>query len=381
MKSDKYTILFLSTWFPSEIFPFRGDFVKRHAKAVSLYSKVVSFHVIKDKNLTTKYNLTEHSENNYHELIYYFNSKWFSKLSYLFYYFKGFNYIRKKYGNPDLIHANVLYPIGIVAYILSSIYKIPYVFTEHWTGFLNNTFKGFSRFNKSIYCYIGKKAKYIIPVTHNLKDSMIESGINGNYDVIPNVVETDIFKWGDVANQGKKQILHVSHIRDDHKNISGILRVVSKLSKTRKDFVLSIIHSEGNEKIIELAHSLNLIGSFVKFLGKKDYSEVAQYMAQSAFLVLFSNYENLPCVIVEALASGLPVLSTDVGGIHEHLDLEKGILIKKGDENALLEKMNYLLDHHNDYDKKALRNYAVSNFSYEKIGQEYSNIYRTVLND
>lgn len=380
MKSDKYTILFLSSWYPTRLFPFRGDFVKRHAKAVSLYSKVVCFHVIKDENLTSKNEISESNDKDFHEVIYYFNCKWFSKLNYIFYYFKGFNYIKKKFGKPDLIHGNVLYPIGVIVFLFSSVYKIPYIFTEHWTGFLNDTYKRFSRIKKSIFKYVGKKAKYIAPVTCNLKESMIELGLNGNYVVIPNVVETNIFKWKEIKDHGKKSILHVSNIRDKHKNISGLLRVISKLSVIRQDFVLNIIHSEENEFLKDLSDSLNLTDSFVKFCGKKDYNEVAEYMSESVFLVLFSNYENLPCVIVEAFASGLPVLSTDVGGIREHLDSKKGILIKKGDEKALFDKMNYLLDNYQDYDKVLIHDYAISNFSYKKIGQKYHKIYQGILN-
>lgn len=380
MKSDKYTILFLSSWYPTRLFPFRGDFVKRHAKAVSMYSKVVCFHVIKDENLVAKYEISESNINDFYEVIYYFNCKWFSKLNYLLTYLKGFNYIRKKHGKPDLIHGNVLYPIGVIVFLLSFVYRILYIFTEHWTGFLNDTFKQFSRFNKLIFRYIAKKAKCIVPVTRDLKESMIESGLNGNYVVIPNVVETNIFKWKEIKDHGKKSILHVSNIRDEHKNVSGLLRVVSKLSVIRQDFVLNIIHSEENEFLKDLSNSLNLTDSFVKFCGKKDYNEVAEYMSGSTFLVLFSNYENLPCVIVEAFASGLPVLSTDVGGIREHLDDKKGILIEKGDEKALFDKMNYLLDNYQDYDKVLIHDYAISNFSYKKIGQEYHKIYQSILN-
>ncbi|HAF30466.1 MAG TPA: hypothetical protein DCG75_15595 [Bacteroidales bacterium] len=380
MKSDKYTILFLSSWYPTRLFPFSGDFVKRHAKAVSLYSKVICFHVIKDENLTVKEDKLETIDENLHEIIYYFKSKWFSKIIYLVIYFKGLKYILKKFGKPDLIHGNVLYPIGIIVFLFSVIFKIPYVITEHWTGFLNSTYEKFPMLKKTIFNYIAKKAKLILPVTANLKEAMIEAGIKADYKVIPNVVETSIFRYEDINSQGEKIILHISNLRDDHKNISGLLKVISKLSIKRQDFVLNIIHSEENELLKELSDSLNLTGTFVKFCGRKDYNEVAEYMSQSAFLVLFSNYENLPCVIVEALASGLPVLSTDVGGIREHLDNKKGILIEKGDEEALLIKMNYMLDHFQEYDKKMLHDYAVSNFSYEKIGFDFNTIYRDILN-
>ncbi|MDK2978724.1 MAG: L-malate glycosyltransferase [Bacteroidales bacterium] len=381
MQSDKYTILFLSSWYPTRLFPFRGDFVKRHAKAVSLYTKVLCLHVIKDQSLKRKYEIVENNNaENLVEVIFYFNSKRLSKLKYIYYYIRGMQYIQKKFGKPDLIHANVLYPIGSIVFMLSVLYKIPYIFTEHWTGFLNGTYQRINFFKRRFYNYIGKKARKVIPVTANLKKAMMASGVHAKYAVIPNVVETDIFQHQSKPDEYKKSILHVSNIRDEHKNISGLLRSISKLRLIRQDFVLNIINSEENEALIKLSDSLGLTGNYVNFCGKKEYAEVAQYMAKSAFLVLFSNYENLPCVIVEAFAAGLPVLSTDVGGIKEHLDKEKGILIEKGNEEQLVEKLNFMLGHYQDYDKQLLANYAYENFSFEKVGYKYLKIYQEVLN-
>ena len=97
--------------------------------------------------------------------------------------------------------------------------------------------------------------------------------------------------------------------------------------------------------------------------------------------MLFSNFENLPCVIVEAFASGVPVLTTDVGGIAEIVSPERGILIKAEDEEALLKGMVQMLDTSQDYDRKAIRQYAITTFSVEKIGsqifEQYQNVVKT----
>ena len=95
--------------------------------------------------------------------------------------------------------------------------------------------------------------------------------------------------------------------------------------------------------------------------------------------MLFSNFENLPCVIVEAFASGVPVLSTSVGGIAEILSPERGILIPQGDEEALLRSMNQMLDHCQEYDRKAIREYAISTFSNEIIGNQIFEVYKEVM--
>jgi glycosyltransferase involved in cell wall biosynthesis len=106
---------------------------------------------------------------------------------------------------------------------------------------------------------------------------------------------------------------------------------------------------------------------------------VAQAYQEADFLVMFSNYENLPCVIVEAFASGVPVLSTNVGGIPEILSTKRGIMIHPGDEDALLQGMNSLLDHSNEYNHEAIRAYAIEHFAAQNIGQQIFDVYQTVV--
>jgi glycosyltransferase involved in cell wall biosynthesis len=96
--------------------------------------------------------------------------------------------------------------------------------------------------------------------------------------------------------------------------------------------------------------------------------EVAERMKRSDCFILFSNDENQPCVIAESFASGLLVISTNVGGVSEFLPENFGILLDFPNEN--------LLDEHH---RNALQSYAERTFSVEKIGEQYSEIYADIL--
>jgi glycosyltransferase involved in cell wall biosynthesis len=131
------------------------------------------------------------------------------------------------------------------------------------------------------------------------------------------------------------------------------------------------------EHWIQQASSLGIRSDSIDFFGEISWEEVARKMESSHALLLFSNYENLPCVIVEALACGLPVISTRVGGISEHINPERGILVDRGDEDALAKAIDSMSSNIDQYDKEALRKYAVERFSNEAVATAFVGLYKS----
>ena len=299
------------------------------------------------------------------------------KLKMLRMYQYGLNYIKKRFFKPDLIHLHVAYPLGQVALLWKKLYGYKYVLTEHWTIYQpQNKDVLVGKLKKKIV-KIANNASLIMPVSLDLQHCMEGHGIHNRFRVIYNLVNTDTFKLGTSHQGSKKQMLHISTLRDEAKNFSGILRVIERLWQQRQDFELHVIHDYEAPEFKAFVKEHNLLDCVI-FHGKKTSEEVAQAYQNADFFVLFSNFENLPCVIVEAFASGVPVLSSAVGGIAEILSPERGILVPSGDEEALLQGMNNLLDHSQDYDREAIRNYAVNTFSNIIIGQQIFEEYKKV---
>jgi glycosyltransferase involved in cell wall biosynthesis len=310
-------------------------------------------------------------------------------------------YIKKRFFKPDLIHLHVAYPLGQVALLWKKLFGYNYVLTEHWTIYQPQNKDVFVGGLKKKIVKIANNAELIMPVSLDLQRCMEGHGVNNRFKVIYNLVNTDMFKLRQPpcidsslpTNQRgndmqgcatennmhvwKKHILHISTLRDEAKNFSGILRVIERLRQQRDDFELHVIHDyDAPEfKAFVTEHHLE---DCVIFHGKKTSAEVAEAYQQADFFVLFSNFENLPCVIVEAFASGVPVLSTAVGGIAEILSPERGILIPQGDEDALLQGMNQMLDHCHEYDREAIREYAIKTFAARNIGQQIFEEYEKV---
>ena len=380
-------VLFISQWYPHRYDLMAGLFVQKHAKAVSLYCDVKVLYVYADENIDN-FEIKKSGHLNFSEVVVYYPNKRnklfykFSKtINYIRAYWKGYKQIKEDGFIPDIVHANILTRTAFVAYVLKIWKGIPYVITEHWSRYLpnRNAYNGFLR--KRITELVVKNAKAVLPVSENLMHAMKTHNLqNSNYKVINNVVDDYFIDEISVVHRLKKRIIHVSCFDEEAKNVSGILRATYALSKIRQDFELIIIGKGVDyENVYAFAQTLNFQPGIIHFLGEKTPEEVANWLQNSDFFVLFSNFENSPVVISESLVCGKPVLSTDVGGISELVNSSNGILIQAGNEIELQEKMNYLLDHNLDYDSEKIKQEAKEKFCFRSVGQKILNAYLSAL--
>jgi len=336
MNNNFKHILFLPRWYPHLFDPMFGLFVKKHAEAVSLYNKVSILYVQVISNQGKFVKKQSIKEENINTLIYYYrnsNNKTWNVLRFWYYLIIGFCLLKKENGNPNLIHVHILTRLGIFALFLKKIYNIPYVITEHWSRYLPvpGTYKGWLR--KLMGRIVVKNAKAILPVSKNLAEAMQKHGlINENYHIVPNVVEDYFFQANkqNVTNS-KTTFLHVSTFEDRSKNISGILRSIKSLSDSDADFEFWFV-GEGMDfdSLKTYAKELAIPKEQIIFLGLKQGQELVDLYNKVDYLVLFSNFENIPVVINEAQACGLPVIATRVGGIPEIINDNAG----QGDDHG-----------------------------------------------
>ncbi len=389
---NRRNVLFLPKWYPDRKQDQNGNFIQQHAQAIAQYANVVvvyanhsdfkggglvQFEFKKDGGIPT--------------FLFYYKQHitgigFIDKLIKMVLYFsclsRGFRIASRIYGRPDLIHVHVLLRTGIFARYKCLTTGLPYIITEHWTLYLQQNAYKIGLLRKWLTWWVVKNAAAVNTVSEDLKKAMQNLGFqNKNYTVIPNVVDTATFypeKHTDFA--GKIRFLHVAVFNEKAKNLSGLLRTFQQLIKSEPNAELHIIgFGEAEEKLKDLAKELGLLNSSVFFEGKKETPEVAEYMRNSEVFVLFSNFENLPCVLIEALASGLPVISSNVGGISEMIGREQGILVPPRDEKALLQALQFMAKNHQEFPKEKLREYAENKFSYAAVNNQFAALYESVL--
>ncbi len=383
-------ILYLPRWYPHRYDPMMGLFIERHGLSVLPHADISVLYVHADDKLKGKTYEVVHSEKGlFTKRIYFkkssikpaFLANLINSWRFAFSHFKGIRMIRRERGKENLVHVHVLTRCGVIARLNKLIHGVPYVITEHWTRYLPNmdTYAGTVR--KLATQQVVRYASAVLPVTANLRDAMIDNKLrNDNYVVIPNVVDVEKFKPIAVKSERqRKKIVHLSCFTDKQKNISGILRIMKKLSLQRNDFELTLIgDGEDFNKMHQLADEMQLTDMVVKFAGLKEGQELVELLRQADLMIMFSNFENLPVVILESYACGVPVVSTRVGGIHEHLDDRLGQLTTAGDEEEFVTTLNDTLDNLSRYKSETIRRYAVDHFSNDVIGQSLFELYQQV---
>ena len=386
MNKERKHIIFLARWYPHRYDPMFGLFVQRHAEAAALFNDITVIYCQEQRALSIEHNAhnsqpTAHCnfeivrtlENNVDTIrVYYKKPK--NKILSLLRFYRANMKALKMCKPADMIHVHILTRLGVIAWIQKLLHKTPYIITEHWSRYLpGNGFGGFLR--KLFTKIVVRNAETVTTVTENLANAMRNHGLkNDNYVVLPNVVNLDMFHISE-KNNAPCKIIHISCFEDKSKNISGLLESLKIIDDKGIDFQCTLI-GEGMdlELMKEKAQNLQLINK-VSFTGLLQGQELADKLSSGDFLVLSSNYENMPVVILEALASGLPVVSTNVGGIKEMVDETKGILVEPKNKEALAEAMIKMIETHKEYDANYLRNSVIEKYGYESVGRFLSRLY------
>jgi glycosyltransferase involved in cell wall biosynthesis len=381
---QKRNILFLSSWYPNRIKPTHGNFVFQHALAASQFHHVQMLYVCLDDQLKGGVEIVQ-SNGSFPTTIAYIpksnipliGSIW-NNLRIILCYFNLLQGLKKKGFHPELIHANVVYPIGIIARLLSIRHKIPYIISEHWTCYHQEAYPRPSKIQQILTRMVANKAKMILPVSEDLANAMRRSGIRTHMNVVYNVIDTSLFIPGEKSKRLGNQLVHVSSLDPIQKNPRLLFSAFAELIKWNPELHLHMV-SDGDFSIFHEELTQRNIQQNIVFHGTLDAAGIAALLKDSDLFVLTSRFENLPCVLIESISAGVPIVSTNVGGIHEIIDLEQGQLVPSEDQGALVLAIKEQLSRLDKYDSNKMHQKAMQKFSYQAIGSRFAGIYETII--
>jgi len=290
---------------------------------------------------------------------------------------------------PDIVHLHNAAEAARPACRMAKLWGVPLVVSENWTAYHVEHGRAFRKKEERGVRMALNRAAVHLPVSEHLARAMARYASDVQQVVIPNVVESVFGPPAEPRDlDGALRLLHVSSLIDDHKDITGMLHAMAVALKNGADVTLDCLGGAGSGgaevgRYERLVLDLGLKDRVV-FHGPASSAQVAEAMCNADAFVLFSQYENLPCVLLEAWMTGLPVVATDVGGVGEHMlrNPKLGTLLQVGDRKGLTEAIVCAAKDKAmgiRPDSGAIQAYASARFTQRAVGLAFEAVYRSVL--
>ena len=389
MKNDKLHVLIIPSWYPEQQGDYVGSFFREQAlgivgqncKVGVIYPELKSLRTLKFRFIPR---LLNHDDNGIitYKILW---SNWFIKLKSLqitaFKYLGFFLFKRyiKKNGVPDIIHAQSIFNAGFLAEYIFDKHKIPFIITEHNSGFYYKD-QGFENYysrvieivNKSTTCFTvsSNYAKYLNEELKSNKKWIVHHNIVDNSFLSHKIKPTTIDKF---------IFLCVSRLHTI-KNIDLIIRSFKKFNLKYPNSELRII-GVGSElqNLKNLTKEIH-INKNVKFLGKKSRSDIVNEYNSCNSFIYASSFETFGVIFVEAMALGKPIISLNCGSSDEIISEKTGIIVNNKNPKDMSSAMITLYENYSSYDPNKIREHCKSLFSEKRLSTKMINHYKNVLN-
>lgn len=365
-------VLYLTEWYPHRYDAMSGLFVRKHAAAaVRAGAEVCVLYLYKDTSIRQTETVCQQTDH-IHEFYIYYPSSYLGALR------RGWQTVKEKWGMPDVCQLNVITKNALLPLWLKWTRHIPFIIVEHWSGYLpqNGNYAAGCSAHRMLARLAARNACAVLPVSQALEDAMKRHGLRcRRWERMHNVVD-DFFYTVTPQKHHTFTFLHVSCFDEDAKNVCGMLRAVRQAAEKHGNFLMVIVGTGADYAMArDCAEQLRFPEGMLVWTGEQTPEQVAQWFAEADAFVMFSNYENAPVVISEALATGTPTIATAVGGIPEMVNEACGILVPAGDEKALTEALIRMTDTSAQYDADAIRACGRA-FAYDKVGGRLMQEYR-----
>lgn len=287
------------------------------------------------------------------------------------------NYIHSN-GKIDVIHSHAMFMGGVVANYISRKLNIPYFHTEHTSGFIFRPEQYTSadiQLAKKVY----EQSRQSFFVSHFAKERIAKlCGVKERKcSVLHNVVSPLFFKEYDCPKFECFTFLAIGNFIQ-LKNFDTIIEAWSGYVCNRRGDKLIIVGDGPLKLNIENSiKTLNLTDS-VKMLPRQSREATARLMHQSHVVLSASSIETFGMTLAEALASGIPVISTNSGGVTDIVNSSNGILLGTITAEAIEKGMSEMREKYSFFKPVELRNYANERFSEEAIYKQLIGEYEII---
>lgn len=370
---ERLHILLLSSWYPSRVSPFLGNFVQEQARLLAKQHNVTVLYITTDPSVPELEEI-EAFEGNLREIVNYVPKK-SNFLSRKKEFDRAFQAGISKLNSVDLIHAHCILPKGHLFVKAKKHFNCPLIVTEHGSYFRPERKKKWNFKERFVVNYSRKSIDGLIAVSEFLKSDLQKCFPEKLIDVIPNPINVELFRPGQQPDDTIKQFLHVSTLDPDLKDPHGIINAVDLLcEKGYTDFKLTVVSDESYSQWQHVVNEKKL-NLYIEFAGPLQHSDLVAYYQKSHAFVLFSRYETFSIVIAEAWSTGIPVISTPVG-IASKMTEDQGLLVPNHDSLSLALEMEKILNGLT-FHTQTIRDKA-QQFSSENVLKQLNQLYERI---
>lgn len=281
----------------------------------------------------------------------------------------------------SIVHCFFALPAGVVGSAVGLVTGVPYIVSLRGSDVPFYKKNSVNPLCQKAFQYVCQKAALVVALSNGLKTIAQRSISETTQAVIYNGVDTSHFARAVEVEKEGRQIHLLSVCRlEKIKGIQTLFQALSQLSlEERSRFKYTLVGDGPYRTFVEsLAQELQLVD--VEFTGFLERDELVRVYSSADLFVLPTHSEAFGQVFTEAMAMGLPVLATRVGGIPEIVkDGEHGWLVEPGDVNALREKL-LMISKMNRSELSAMGEknsaYVSKAFSWESVTQQYEEVYK-----
>ncbi|MFA6394036.1 MAG: glycosyltransferase [Patescibacteria group bacterium] len=306
----------------------------------------------------------------------------------------GLSFKKLKKFRPDIVHVHTPFSVGWEGVACAKLLKVPIVgthhtFYDHYLDHVRLDYDWAKELSWKLFVRFYNLCDLVLIPSKALSSQMVLSGLKKPIQVLANPIDTDFFrpaslssgasldeKTGRSSSLSGRYIVYMGRLSYE-KSIDRVIRAFKIVSDNIKDARLAIIGGGPEEEnLIKLSRELG-ISEKIKFTGFLFGENLLKALWESEVFATASESENQPVSVLEAMASGLPVIAVKAAGIPEIVkDGENGFLTAPGKPEEMAEKLIALL---NDAGlrKKFSQNsrQAALNFSREKIAGKLAGYY------
>ncbi|KKP68355.1 MAG: Glycosyl transferase group 1 [Candidatus Moranbacteria bacterium GW2011_GWE1_35_17] len=284
----------------------------------------------------------------------------------------------------DLTHSFFTVPCGAISLWFKLTKKIPFVISLRGSDVpgYSERFKFIYTILKPLIKLIWKKSSTVVSNSRGLRDLALETNKHQKVDIIFNGIDLDDFCPNESLRAKDRFIITIGATRiTARKGTNYLVEALGILAPKYPNLLLRIL-GDGDEKnnLIDLTKKMKL-ENFVQFLGRIPREETAPYYQEASLFVLPSLNEGMSNAMLEALASGLPILATQTGGTEELVeDGINGFVIKMKDPKDLADKIEMILKDDGLRVQMGLASRKkAQEMSWKNVAQKYFELYEEIV--